>query len=67
MDNKSDYKEQFNHNELELLEDSVRYLMGCLDPEAAYLYAELTPLLAKVERMTNVGEKSGRTKEESGN
>ena len=39
--------EQFNHDELELLEDSVRYLIGCLDPEAAYLYADLAPTAGK--------------------
>ena len=43
--------EQFNHDELELIEDSVRYLIGCLDSESAYLRADLASLLAKVERM----------------
>ncbi|MGC2428729.1 MAG: hypothetical protein WA421_16970 [Nitrososphaeraceae archaeon] len=59
--------EQFNHDELELLEDSVRYLIGCLDPEAAYLYADLAPLLAKIESMTNDDRREKRpTKDESG-
>ena len=59
--------EQFNHDELELLEDSVRYLIGCLDPEAAYLYADLAPLLAKIESMTNDNGREKRpTKDESG-
>ena len=57
-------KECFNHDELELLEDSVRYLIGCLDPEAAYLYADLAPLLAKIESMTNDDRREKRPTED---
>lgn len=47
---------QFNLDELKLIEDSLRYLMVCLDPEATCLHADLAPLLAKVEAMVKVKE-----------
>jgi hypothetical protein len=42
---------ELNLNELELIEDSSRFLLICLDSETIYLRSDLEHLLVKVEGM----------------